>query len=116
MSTTTKFSGPWHVVNDSQGFDNIHHAPADDGDTGDIVATCYQDSEHVRLIAAAPELYEELTEARTTLSVLRTQIMVEIGRCPDPSESRWEGVPEKLKERIDGIDAALAKARGEVVS
>lgn len=54
----------------------------------------------------ASALFTELAEARTTLSILRTQIMVEIGRCDDPSESRWEGVPEKLKERIEAIDAA----------
>lgn len=68
--------------------------------------------EDANMIAAAPMLRDELTEARTTLSILRTQIMVEIGRCPDPSESRWEGVPEKLRERIDAIDTAIAKARG----
>ena len=67
---------------------------------------------NARLIAAAPELLDGLTEARTTLSILRTQIMVEIGRCADPSESRWDGVPEKLKERIEEIDAAIARATG----
>lgn len=66
-----------------------------------------------RLERAAPELLSELTEARTTISILRTQVTVEIGRCANPSESRWEGVPEKLKERIDAIDAAIAKATGE---
>lgn len=58
MSTITKFSGPWHVITDSQGYDNIHHAPVDEGDTGDIVASCYQDRDHASLIAAAPELLD----------------------------------------------------------
>lgn len=58
----------------------------------------------------ARELARELSEARTTLSVLRTQIMVEIGRSADPSESRWEGVPDNLKERLDSIDTLLARA------
>lgn len=60
------------------------------------------------LIAAAPEILDELAEARTTISILRTQIMVEIGRGAD----RWEGVPEKLKERLDAIDAICARATG----
>ena len=63
---------------------------------------------NARLIAAAPELLDELTEARTTLSILRTQVMVELNRGIE----RWEGVPEKLKERLDTIGAATAKARG----
>jgi hypothetical protein len=45
-------------------------------------------------------LCEELREARTTISVLRTQIMVEVNRGVD----RWEGVPEKLRERLDAIN------------
>lgn len=55
------------------------------------------------------DLLVDLQEARTTISILRTQIMVEIGRGQD----RWEGVPDKLKERIDAIDAAIAKALGQ---
>ncbi len=51
----------------------------------------------------------ELAEARTSLSILRTQVMVEINRGVE----RWEGVPEKLKERIDAVDAALALVSGE---
>ena len=65
---------------------------------------------NARLIASAPDLLEALTEARTTLSILRTQVMVEIGRCADPSASRWEGVPDKLSERLEQIDAVIAKA------
>lgn len=67
---------------------------------------------NAHLIAAAPALIEALEEARTTLSLTRTNIMVEIGRCADPSESRWEGVPELLKERLNQIDAALSLAKG----
>lgn len=62
--------------------------------------------------ALTAELLQALAEARTTLSILRTQVMVEIGRCPDPSESRWEGVPEKIKERIEAAGVAIANATG----
>jgi len=89
MSTTTKFSGPWHVITDSQGYDNIHHAPADDGDTGDIVATCFQDSDHARLIAAAPELYTAC------------QYIVDAAENGDEMTA------------VEMATAALSKARGE---
>jgi hypothetical protein len=57
--TDTVFNAPWHIVVDSQGFDNIHHK-AEDGHNGDVVATCYQDKAHANLINAAPELLEAL--------------------------------------------------------
>ena len=68
--------------------------------------------EDADMIAAAPCLLEALQEARTSLSITRTNIMCEIGRCADPSESRWAGVPEMLAKRIADIDAAIAKAKG----
>lgn len=110
--TETKFTpGPWSI-----SFDQIYALDqsnnpivvAQVSNWNDLVSSAAD--ANARLIAAAPELYEALTEARTTLSILRTQVMVEIGRCSDPSESRWEGVPEKLKDRLDAIDAALAKS------
>lgn len=61
---------------------------------------------------AAPDLLEALKEARTSLSITRTNIVTEIGRCADPSESRWAGVPELLKKRLDKIDAAISRAEG----
>jgi len=67
----------------------------------------------LRLIAAAPALLEMLEDARTSLSITRTNIMCEIGRCADPSESRWAGVPEQLAKRIAKIDATIALAKGE---
>lgn len=57
-------------------------------------------------------LLEALEDARTSLSITRTNIMCEIGRCADPSESRWEGVPEQLAKRLAKIDAAISLARG----
>ncbi len=50
-------------------------------------------------------LIDELREARTTLSILRTQVMVELNRGVE----RWEGVPEALRFRLDAIDAILGE-------
>jgi hypothetical protein len=62
------FSAPWHLIEDSQGYQNIHHrANPDEGDTGDIVATCFQDEAHAHLIAAAPELLAASKNALETL-------------------------------------------------
>jgi len=58
------------------------------------------------------ELVEALRDARTTISITRTNAMSEIGRCADPSESRWAGVPEQLAKRIAAIDAAITQAEG----
>lgn len=60
------------------------------------------------LFIASADLLSELREARTTLSILRTQVMIEI----EHGRERWEGVPEKLKERLGAIDAAIAAATG----
>jgi len=59
------------------------------------------------------KLVEALADARTTIVITRTNIMTEISRYSDSSESRWAGVPEQLAKRIGIIDAALALARGE---
>jgi hypothetical protein len=58
--------------------------------------------------ALVDELRRELREARTTISLNRTDIMSEIRRGND----RWEGVPEILKARLDSIDAILSKFGG----
>ncbi|MFA6043586.1 MAG: hypothetical protein WC718_01260 [Phycisphaerales bacterium] len=64
---------------------------------------------NARLISAAPDMLEALAEARITLSMLRTQVSIEIGSGVD----RWEGVPPKIAEQLATIDVAIAKARGE---
>ena len=117
MTTDLKHTpGPW-----TSGINDVPYAEHDgiawtvDAEIGGICMVDGPDEwneANARLIAAAPELLTELVEARTTLSILRTQVMVEIGRCADPSESRWEGVPEKLKERLDAMDAAITRATG----
>lgn len=55
---------PWEIVEDSQGFLNIHHPREDDGaQTGDLVATCFQDERHAALLRAAPEMLRALEKA-----------------------------------------------------
>jgi len=101
--------GPWEV----RFTDEIYAGGMNIAD-----AWCYdigspeQAVANAHLIAAAPEMKEALEEARTTLSVTRTNIMVEMKRS-EGAAYRFEGVPEILKARIDAIDAAIAKANGE---
>lgn len=63
------------------------------------------------LMAAAPDLLEALTEARLTLSLTRTNIMVEMKKS-EGAAYRWEGVPELLANRIAQCDAAIHRATG----
>lgn len=53
--------------------------------------------------AAREDEFGQLYEARTDISNLRTQIMMELDRGVE----RWEGVPDKLKERLAEIDRVL---------
>lgn len=56
------------------------------------------------------DLRAALREARTTLSITRTNIMCEMQKG-EGTAYRFEGVPEELKKRIDAIDAALKENR-----
>lgn len=112
--------GPWKVSHDE--YAGHYDVSTFDPECGSeaIAQVLYANNEpggrgeaDARLIAAAPALLEALEDARTSLSITRTNIMCEIGRCADPSESRWEGVPEQLAKRIAKIDAAISLARGE---
>lgn len=67
---------------------------------------------NAHLIAAAPELLAELRETRTELSLTRTNIMSEMQKG-EGAAYRWEGVPELLKQRLERIDAVLARATGQ---
>lgn len=64
------------------------------------------------VFAAAPELLAELRDARTELSLTRTNIMVEMGKSAGAAY-RWEGVPELMKQRLDKMDVLIAKALGQ---
>ena len=60
------------------------------------------------LIAAAPEMYEALQEACTSLVIAADQ-----ARDAAKTDSRWSGVDEKLMRYAREGQAVLAKARGE---
>lgn len=62
-----------------------------------------------RLIAASPEMYDELQECITDLVVLIGNITAETNRC-EVAASRWEGVIEHLQERVRSSRAAITKA------
>ncbi|WP_338575796.1 hypothetical protein V8J38_11395 [Brevundimonas olei] len=91
-------------------------------DFSQCVGSCHRNSvlgygldgaeRYARLFAAAPDLLEALTEARLTLSLTRTNIMVEMKKS-EGTAYRWEGVPEALQARIVQCDDAIARARGE---
>lgn len=120
----THTAGPWHIVPYGDG-DSLVICLDEAGDkrVAFMAVPGQRDQQerrktwkrikaNARLIAAAPELLEALKDARTTISITRTNVLTEIGRCADPSESMWAGVPEQLAKRIEHIDAAIAKAEG----
>jgi hypothetical protein len=59
------------------------------------------------LIAAAPDLLEAAREGRTEL-----MISADNARDAAKTDPRWEGVAEKLMQRVRMMDAAIAKATG----
>ena len=109
MSGHTK--GRWVVTSDG------HYVTPEHASTK-IIALVFRpdtDSENerhanARLIAAAPDLLEALTEARTTLAMLKRSVVTEIAR--HDGLLRWEGVPEAIQARIDECDAAITRADG----
>ncbi|SFQ46498.1 hypothetical protein SAMN05216229_12344 [Geopseudomonas sagittaria] len=65
------------------------------------------DHPDARLISAAPELLEALTE-------LVTDMVIAQGNMRDAAkhDARWEGCADAIQPRIDSARAAIAKARG----
>lgn len=59
---------------------------------------------------ASDELLEALEEARTTISMLKRNVVSEINN--HDGFFRWEGVPDALQARIDAINTTLAKHKG----
>jgi hypothetical protein len=62
---------------------------------------------NARLIAAAPELLEALKECRTDL-------MIAAGNADyaAKTDTKWEGVGDKLRDRASKADAAIANVEG----
>lgn len=114
MTETAHTPLPWTFeagVEDNEGEFYVCHA----GTVCTETTVCNPHSEAdarfiVQAVNSHHRLIEALEDARTSLSITRTNIMCEINRCADPRDSRWEGVPEILKERIAKIDAALKEA------
>jgi len=79
-----------------------------------VDSTVRDESEHnanaafiVRAVNSHDALVEALKEARTTLSITRSNILTEMKRGRD---YQWEDVPAILQARIDHMDAALLLA------
>lgn len=104
---------PWEVEDFGwpEYLDGIRSRYAVRNESGEPIAYAF-DADEARLFASAPDLLEALIEARLTLSLTRTNIMVEMKKS-EGAAYRWEGVPELLANRIAQCDAAIARARGE---
>lgn len=103
--------GPWHSVPSmpSEGFNcwwlmagsrNIATISGYQGDT--------ECEANARLIAAAPDMLEALRECCTDL-----MIAADNARDAAKTNPRWDGVDEKLMERVNQGRAAIAKAEGK---
>jgi hypothetical protein len=90
----------WYRVGGADGWE-IAYVPFGDR-TSEEYRSCTQ---HAHLIAAAPELYEALLEARVALAA-------DVEEASDP-ESRSTTFRQVFVDRLAIVDAALAKARGE---
>lgn len=118
MTETAHTPLPW-VANDKHSGANPWRIENDEGvyaNGGWIIAECMGPDAKanaafiVQAVNSHHRLVDALEEARTALSITRTNVMTEIGRCSDESRSPWAGVPEQLAKRIAKIDAALKEA------
>ena len=81
---------PWEIVEDSQGFSNIHHPREDDGScTGDLVATCFQDERHAAMLRAAPELLAALERLVTATDLRALRGRDHVPSMREEQEARW---------------------------
>lgn len=94
MSEYTK--GPWKE-DGTEYCHRLSHGVVN-GDEDVVIAHC--DSENLSLIAAAPELLEELVAVQDLLSMLA---------CMDHATE----VEQKLYSRLNSVEALIAKAKGE---
>jgi len=118
----TKFTpGPWvAVANGGDDPDERKLLVGKNDDYGDFttVSDCRSkwledeiggnEEANAHLIAAAPDLYEALQEACTSLVIASDQI-----RMAAKTDSRWTGVDENLLRYAREGQAVLDKARGE---
>jgi len=98
---------PW-LVGEDQSVDETWSIVTTSG--GSIIANVNDRHDRLanaRLIAAAPDLLEAAKEGRTDL-----MIAADNARDAAKTDSRWDGVADKLMERVRMMDAAIAKAEG----
>lgn len=94
--SNTSIPAPWELHIDLEGFLNIHH-PSEDGRTGDLVATVFQDEAHANLVKAAPAMMAALIEAKREMWLI--------------ARDQWTMADFKNWAVIQQIDAALDLAR-----
>jgi hypothetical protein len=105
---TTFTPGPWLVEKNEHAFDVCRYLPGDDLSNGrryrQTIASKLYVLPNASLIAAAPDMYEELECARDVFRFYQ-------------SHHEFKGGTEKAirnKEIADRIDRLLVKARGEI--
>jgi hypothetical protein len=103
---TSEVKLQWRVVvgTDADGDATRGHYVEDTDGNG--IAFAQQSPEHARLIAAAPAMYEALTDARDAVASLDEDALGLVEKEPH----HWWPIRDEL---LSNIDAALRKARGE---
>ena len=106
MSDFTK--GPWkydnklkRIVGSGQGIADMHFGSS---------AYISQMAANAHLISAAPDMYEQLDEARKDLFILAGCIRDAMKGC---NVDRWQGVPEVIDARLALARKALSAAEGK---
>lgn len=95
MNKHTK--GPWNIYFASQDNFVIRKMFAD-GQEAHVVARCHSGGADARLIAAAPELLEQLQDVLARI---------------EKSEAWWMDCPDRGGFDVDAIRSTIAKATGE---
>ena len=107
MSEFNGTPGPWRLGRYAHVVLPSHDLPQSEGGG---IGICHVYGTEKRkynadLIAAAPDLLHELTEADKTLCVLQANVADAQTREP-----RWEGVWQEIQARRDSISSVIAKA------
>lgn len=100
---TPGFNAPWTCVPANEQ----HFSYVIDAEGAMVSVQVRNDRDIDNLIAAAPELLSELRETAFDLSLVARS-----AKDAAKTDPRWDGVYEKLMERVHKAEATIAKAEG----